>query len=86
MCANPAGVAIRPLGVRSIRPQSNRNGSYTSSTVSGRLAHCDRQRRQTDRASDEGAAQRVEDGPVDLVEAELVDLEQRERVARDGAR
>ena len=48
----------------------------------GRLAHRDRERAEPDRPADERAAQRVEDGAVDLVEAELVDLEQRQRVAR----
>ena len=48
----------------------------------GRLADRDRERAEPDRAARERAAQRVEDRPVDLVEAELVDLEQRERVAR----
>ena len=49
----------------------------------GRLADRDRERAEPDGPADERAAQRVEDRPVDLVEAELVDLEQRERVACD---
>src|SRR5262249_28745815 len=41
------------------------------------LAHGNRERAESDRAADEGTAQRIEDRPVDLVEAELVDVEQR---------
>ena len=52
----------------------------------GLLADRDRERAEADRPPAERAAQRVEDGAVDLVEAELVDLEQRERVARGVAR
>ena len=52
----------------------------------GLLADADRQRRQADRAAAELAAQGVEDGAVDLVEAELVDPEQRQPGARDVGR
>ena len=47
----------------------------------GRFADRDRERAEPDRPAGERAAQRGEDRPVDLVEAELVDLEQRQRVA-----
>ena len=47
----------------------------------GLLGHRDRQRAEPDRLAGEGLAQRGEDRPVDLVEAQLVDLEQRERGA-----
>ena len=54
-----------------------RNGSYTSSTVSSGSLDADRQRLEPDRSAAEALAQRAEHGPVDLVEAELVDAEQR---------
>ena len=82
----PTGVAIRPRGVRSSRPHCRRNGSYTSSTVSGASPTATASVPRPDRPARERAAQRVEDRPVDLVEAELVDLEQRERVARGRER
>ena len=47
------------------------------------LRHRDREGVEADRLPGEGLAERGEDGAVDLVEAELVDLEQRERVAGD---
>src|SRR4051794_21337232 len=47
------------------------------------LADADRQRRQTDRPAAELLAERGEQRPVDFVEPEVVDTEQREAVARD---
>ena len=81
--SNAAGVATRPRGVRSSSPHWRRNGSYTSSTVSGAspTATASVPRPTARPANVRHSA--VEDRPVDLVEAELVDLEQRERVAGD---
>ena len=49
----------------------------------GLLADADRQRRQPDRPAAELLAQRGEHRPVDLVEPEVVDAEQRQAVAGD---
>ena len=81
MCANPAGVATRPRGVRSMQAAEQEERLVHVLDRLGRLAHRDRERAEPDRPPDERAAQRVQDRAVDLVEAELVDLEQRERVA-----
>ena len=78
----PAGVAIRPAGRALEQAALHEERLVHVLDGLGRLAHRDRQRAEPDRPAHEGAAQRVEDRPVDLVEAELVDLEQRERVAR----
>ena len=47
------------------------------------LRHRHRERVQADRLAAERVAQRGEDGAVDLVEAELVDLEQLQRDTRE---
>src|SRR5207302_3681513 len=46
----------------------------------GSLTDRNRQRREADGAAGEAVAHRVEDGAVELVEAEVVDLEQRQPV------
>ena len=69
--------------MRAIIPCWIRNGSYTSSTVSGcsptLIASVDSPTGPPPNC----AAQRVEQGAVDLVEPELVDAEQRQAVAGD---
>ena len=47
-----------------------------------RLAHGDGERREADGAAGEAVAHRVEDRPVELVEAQVVDLEQRQPIGR----
>ena len=85
-CANAAGVATRPRGVRSSRPCLSRNGSYTSSTVSGSSPTATASVPSPTGWPANVSHSACEDRPVDLVEAELVDLEQRERVARGRRR
>ena len=72
---NAAGIATRPRGVRAIRPCWIEERLVDVLDRLGLLAHGDRQRRQPDRSAAELLAQRAEHGPVDLVEAELVDAE-----------
>ena len=83
MCSYAASSATRPRGVRAIIPWVMRNGSYTSSTVSGcsptLIATVDR----PTGPPVELDAQRGEDRPVDLVEAAVVDTEQCQPVAGD---
>ena len=52
----------------------------------GRLADADGQGRQPDRSAAEALAERRQDGPVDLVEAELVDPEHGQAVVGGGRR
>ena len=82
----PLGGHPCPARVRWISPLWTRNGSYASSMVSGSSpTHCASVVRP-DRLAAEAGAQRDEDGPVDLVEAELVHAEELEPLAGRGAR
>ena len=76
-------MATRPRGVRARKPCRTRNGSATSSTVSRSSPTATASvERPTGRAA-EPAAEDVEDGAVEPVEPELVDLVEVERCVRD---
>ena len=74
-----AAVATRPRGVRASRPARTRNGSATSSTVSGSSATATASVDEPDRSAAEPPDQRVEHGPVEPVQPELVDVVDGER-------
>ena len=76
-------MATRPRDVRASSPARTRNGSATSSTVSALLADGHRQRGDTHRPAAEAATQGVEDGPVEPVEAQVVDVVEGQRPGRD---
>ena len=78
-CAYAAGVATRPRGRAQEQTLLEQERLVDVLDGLGLLGDGDRQRAQPDRLAAERLAQRREDRPVDLVEPELVDLEQRER-------
>ena len=82
--AKARGVAIRPRGVRWRRPWLEEVGLVGVLDGVGLLPHAVGQGHEPDRAAVEATAQGVEDGPVHLVETELVHPEELE--ALDGER
>ena len=82
-----------PPGARSGDPAARRTGQESQSYEEGLgelldglslLTDGHRKRRDPDRPAAEAAAQCIEHGTVESVEAELVDLVERKRVARHG--
>ena len=84
-CVHACAVATRPRGVRASIPARTRNGSHTSSTVVASSPTATASVETPDRSAAEAAGQRRQHGAVQPVEAELVDVVDRERVLRDVA-
>src|SRR3954462_8718639 len=83
-CRQAASVATRPRGVRARRPARTRNGSQTSSTVGGPPPPPPpRGAAPPPRPPPELGARRGAPGAVQPVQAELVDVVERQRRAGD---
>ena len=78
MCSYAASSATRPARRAGDHPLGDEERLVHVLDRLGLLADADRHGRQADRAAVELDAQRVEDRPVDLVEAAIVDAEQRQ--------
>ena len=80
-CPGRRGVATRPRGVRMSRPELQQVRLVDVLDRVGLLADAHGQGRQADRTAAEAGADGVQDGPVHLVEAQLVHPEQLEALA-----
>jgi len=72
-----------PRRVRASSPRRMRNGSTTSSMVSGSSWDAHRDRLNTNRVTAERPAEHAEHAPVELVQTDRIDAEHVERGGRD---
>ena len=84
-CAYAAAGATRPRGRAPEQPALQQERLVDVLDGVGLLGHRHRQRAESDGLAGERLAQRPQDRPVDLVEAELVDVEERECLVGDRA-